>query len=129
MRQADLGPVGVYYFLRGICAGLALLLARDCAHWAGMEWNVAPLPGHFALEEPNASKQTKKQTQACATMSAAKVTRRDTLRYVKFGTTDMMVSECCIGTMTWGSFIDDEAKAQAQLDAAIAAGANFIDTA
>ena len=59
----------------------------------------------------------------------ASVTRRSELRKVKFGTSDMHVSELCVGSMTWGSYISDEAAASAQLDAAFAAGANFIDTA
>ena len=42
---------------------------------------------------------------------AATVTRRSELRKVKFGTTDMQVSELCIGSMTWGSFISDESAA------------------
>ena len=57
------------------------------------------------------------------------VTRRDKLRYVKFGTTDMMVSECCGGTMMLGSFVDSKASAHAQLDALVEEGVNFIDTA
>eukprot|EP00928_Gymnodinium_smaydae_P087889 TRINITY_DN72078_c0_g1_i1.p1 TRINITY_DN72078_c0_g1~~TRINITY_DN72078_c0_g1_i1.p1 ORF type:complete len:437 (-),score=89.88 TRINITY_DN72078_c0_g1_i1:194-1504(-) len=57
------------------------------------------------------------------------VKRRDSIRKVKFGNSDMMVSELCVGTMTWGSFISDEKEAWAELDAAFDAGANFIDTA
>jgi len=61
--------------------------------------------------------------------SSAKVTRSDSIKKLQFGTSDMMVSELCIGTMTWGSFVDREENAFAQLDAALAHGANFIDTA
>jgi len=50
------------------------------------------------------------------------------MRYVKFGSSDMLVSEVCLGTMTWGSFCD-ESETFAQLDAALARGINFIDTA
>ena len=39
------------------------------------------------------------------------------MKYVKFGNTDMMVSECCAGTMTWGSFNDKEEQAWEQMDA------------
>ena len=42
--------------------------------------------------------------------------------------TDLVVSEVCLGTMTWGEQ-NSEADAHAQLDRAIAAGVNFIDTA
>ncbi|MBL8485603.1 MAG: aldo/keto reductase [Rhodocyclaceae bacterium] len=38
------------------------------------------------------------------------------------------VSEICLGTMTWGTQ-NSEADAHAQLDAAFAAGVNFVDTA
>ena len=31
------------------------------------------------------------------------VKRRQSIRRVKFGTTDLVVSELCAGTMTWGS--------------------------
>ena len=58
---------------------------------------------------------------ATAAMTTS-VTRRSALRKVKFGTTDMQVSELCVGSMTWGSFISDEAAAHAQLDVASAAG-------
>lgn len=58
------------------------------------------------------------------------VKRLDALKKVKFGNSDMMVTECCIGTMTWGSFNAEEPLAHAQLDkAVIDLGANFLDTA
>jgi aryl-alcohol dehydrogenase-like predicted oxidoreductase len=44
------------------------------------------------------------------------------------GTTDIRVSELCLGTMTFGEQ-NSEADAFAQLDRAVAAGINFIDTA
>lgn len=44
------------------------------------------------------------------------------------GTTDIKVTNICLGTMTWGQQ-NTEAEAHEQLDAAIAAGVNFIDTA
>ena len=39
------------------------------------------------------------------------VTRRDTLKMVDFGNSGMKVTECCIGTMTWGSFNGKEEEA------------------
>jgi len=51
-----------------------------------------------------------------------------TVKYVKFGSSDMMVSELCVGTMTWGSFNNEEETFK-QLDLAMARGLNFIDTA
>jgi aryl-alcohol dehydrogenase-like predicted oxidoreductase len=41
---------------------------------------------------------------------------------------DLLVSEICLGTMTWGEQ-NDEKQAHAQLDWALAHGINFIDTA
>ncbi|MBK1700100.1 NADP(H)-dependent aldo-keto reductase [Thiococcus pfennigii] len=46
----------------------------------------------------------------------------------RLATTDIEVSALCLGTMTFGEQ-NTEAEAHAQLDAAIAAGINFIDTA
>ncbi|KAL1510349.1 hypothetical protein AB1Y20_006665 [Prymnesium parvum] len=60
----------------------------------------------------------------------ASVTRREILRKVPFGRSGMMVTECCLGSMTWGSFNGKEEEAFAQLDRAILEhGVNFIDTA
>ena len=42
--------------------------------------------------------------------------------------TDLLVSEVCLGTMTWGQQ-NTESDAHAQLDFALDAGINFIDTA
>lgn len=42
--------------------------------------------------------------------------------------TDLRVSQVCLGTMTWGEQ-NTEAEAHAQLDLALDAGINFIDTA
>lgn len=50
------------------------------------------------------------------------------MEYRKLGRTDLEVSVLCLGTMTWGEQ-NTEAEAHAQLDAALAAGVNFIDTA
>ncbi|OIQ29804.1 MAG: aldo/keto reductase [Alphaproteobacteria bacterium MedPE-SWcel] len=46
----------------------------------------------------------------------------------RLGRTDMMVSELCLGTMTYGTQTD-EADAHAQIDMALDAGLNFLDTA
>ena len=50
------------------------------------------------------------------------------MEYRKFGRTDIEVSVICLGTITWGEQ-NTEAEAHEQLDAALAAGVNFIDTA
>ena len=60
----------------------------------------------------------------------ATVKRNTTLKKVKFGRTDMTVTQVCAGTMTWGSFNADESQAHEQLDKlVIELGVNFIDTA
>jgi len=48
--------------------------------------------------------------------------------YRKLGGTGLKVSELCLGTMQFG-WTTDEANAVAVMDAFVAAGANFIDTA
>ena len=50
------------------------------------------------------------------------------MEYRKLGKTSLDVSKICLGTMTWGEQ-NSEAEAHEQLDAALAAGVNFIDTA
>ena len=44
------------------------------------------------------------------------------------GRTDLRVTELCLGTMTWGSQ-NTEAEGHAQIDMALEAGLNFMDTA
>ena len=46
----------------------------------------------------------------------------------KLGNTEIMVSEICLGTMTWGQQNNEE-EAHNQLSFAIEKGINFIDTA
>jgi len=50
------------------------------------------------------------------------------MEYRRLGQTDIDVSAICLGTMTWGQQ-NTEAEAHAQLDYALEAGVNFIDTA
>jgi len=50
------------------------------------------------------------------------------MQYRKLGRTDLDVSLIGLGTMTWGEQ-NSEAEGHAQLDVAVAAGVNFIDTA
>lgn len=54
---------------------------------------------------------------------------RGKLQKVKFGNSDMMVTEVCAGTMMWGSFNPEEQQAHEQLDALVKLGVNFVDTA
>ncbi|WP_455211229.1 NADP(H)-dependent aldo-keto reductase [Kaarinaea lacus] len=50
------------------------------------------------------------------------------MQYKKLGHTDIQVSQICLGTMTWGEQ-NTETQAHEQLDMALDAGVNFIDTA
>lgn len=50
------------------------------------------------------------------------------MKMMKLGRTDMTVSQLCLGTMTWGTQTDEEGG-HAQMDAALDAGINFVDTA
>lgn len=50
------------------------------------------------------------------------------MEYRQLGTTDIRVSEICLGTMTFGEQ-NNEAEAHEQLDYALANGVNFIDCA
>ncbi|MEM7525794.1 MAG: aldo/keto reductase [Pseudomonadota bacterium] len=50
------------------------------------------------------------------------------MRMKTLGRTDLRVSELCLGSMTWGSQ-NTEAEGHAQIDRALDAGLNFIDTA
>lgn len=50
------------------------------------------------------------------------------MHYTTLGQSDIKVSRICLGTMTWGEQ-NTQSEAHAQLDTAIAAGINFIDTA
>lgn len=50
------------------------------------------------------------------------------MKRVSLGTTDIKVHNYCLGTMTWGTQTP-EAEAHAQLDRALDAGLDFLDTA
>jgi aryl-alcohol dehydrogenase-like predicted oxidoreductase len=50
------------------------------------------------------------------------------MRMNQLGRTGLMVSELCLGSMTWGSQ-NTEAEGHAQIDYALEHGVNFIDTA
>ncbi|MFQ5508755.1 MAG: NADP(H)-dependent aldo-keto reductase [Leptospirillia bacterium] len=50
------------------------------------------------------------------------------MQYRPLGKTDIQVSAICLGTMTFGEQ-NTEAEGHAQMDAALAAGVNFFDTA
>jgi aryl-alcohol dehydrogenase-like predicted oxidoreductase len=51
-----------------------------------------------------------------------------TIERRRLGRTDLMVSSCCLGTMTWGEQ-NNEAEGHAQMDYALDRGVDFWDTA
>jgi aryl-alcohol dehydrogenase-like predicted oxidoreductase len=62
----------------------------------------------------------------CGCREARKATD---MRYNKLGDSDLLVSEVCLGTMTWGKQ-NSETEAMRQLDMAFDKyGVNFVDTA
>ena len=65
---------------------------------------------------------------AAALLSAELKLPKVDMKYRKLGSSDMLVSSCCLGTMTWGNQNTDE-EAAAQLDKAWDLGVNFLDTA
>ena len=50
------------------------------------------------------------------------------MRYITLGSTDLEVSQLCLGTMTFGTQTSEEVG-HAQIDASLDAGINFLDTA
>jgi predicted aldo/keto reductase-like oxidoreductase len=52
----------------------------------------------------------------------------ENMKYSKLGRTDLEVSRCCLGTMTWGEQ-NTESEAHEQMDYALEHGVNFWDTA
>ena len=65
----------------------------------------------------------------CSCDGTAPIRRSTNLPRKKLGSTDMMVTSVCAGTMTWGSFVEEEKEAHAQLDRLVELGVNFFDTA
>ena len=50
------------------------------------------------------------------------------MKYNKLGSSDLRVSDICLGTMTWGEQ-NSERDAHQQLDYAVSRGINFVDVA
>ena len=69
-------------------------------------------------------------TSAAKTDNSIRAARKASdMRYNKLGDSDLLVSEVCLGTMTWGKQ-NSETEAMRQLDLAVDKyGVNFIDTA
>lgn len=54
--------------------------------------------------------------------------RPPSMKYRNLGSSDLRISEVCLGTMTWANQNTEE-QAHAQIDRFIELGGNFIDTA
>ena len=50
------------------------------------------------------------------------------MKLVKLGSSPLLVSECCLGTMTWGNR-NSESEGHEQIDYTLSQGVNFMDTA
>ena len=50
------------------------------------------------------------------------------MKQIPLGNTDLMVSQLCLGSMTWGTQTSEDGG-HAQMDACLDAGINFVDTA
>ena len=79
-----------------------------------MLWSLALLSPCCRADSPSSTKPIK---------------RLASLPRKKLGSSDLVVTELCAGTMTWGSFVKEEAEAHAQLDKLVELGVNFFDTA
>jgi aryl-alcohol dehydrogenase-like predicted oxidoreductase len=63
-----------------------------------------------------------------ATVTLDRRDKETAMRQLPLGRTGIMVSELCLGTMTWGSQ-NTEAEGHAQIDHALERGVTFLDTA
>lgn len=50
------------------------------------------------------------------------------MKYRKLGSSDLLVSEVCLGTMTWANQNSEE-EAHEQIERFVELGGNFVDTA
>lgn len=73
-----------------------------------------------------AEKRQKRLVQTADTTQQPRTSKK--MKFRKLGSSDLLVSEVCLGTMTWANQ-NTEAEAHAQIDRFIELGGNFIDTA
>lgn len=78
-----------------------------------------------SLAQPQLRRR-KRHRYICAVTSDTSVSTK--MKYNKLGSSDLVVSEVCLGTMTWG-MQNTEEEAHAQLQYALGRGVNFLDTA
>lgn len=99
---------------------IPLRIARSTPYWAPY------VPRLISLCKQ--SSHTYKARRPVCSTSSISVQPKHKMKYNRLGSSDLIVSEVCLGTMTWG-MQNSEAEAHAQLDYAIDRGVNFIDTA
>jgi aryl-alcohol dehydrogenase-like predicted oxidoreductase len=105
-----------------------LSLARSIRHFAPDPHHLARRPfvaGKAAGRSAFGMTPLRRQDRGCACLRPQE---ENTMQYRKLGNTGAIVSSLCLGTMTFGREAD-EASSNAILDAYVAAGGNFIDTA
>ncbi|KAK9839052.1 hypothetical protein WJX74_008492 [Apatococcus lobatus] len=77
----------------------------------------------------SAKRRALKVQSVAAPEAPAAPKRGAAAKRIKLGSSDLSVSECCLGTMTWGGDQNSFEDASKQLSFAFDAGVNFIDTA
>lgn len=86
----------------------------------------APQGGSWVAHAPPSRRRPARQQCAVAAASGAKHAAAE---QVQLGASDLRVSRCCLGTMTWG-MQNTEEEAHQQMDVAWDEyGLNFLDTA
>ncbi|KIZ07436.1 Aldo/keto reductase family [Monoraphidium neglectum] len=83
---------------------------------------------NHAFTAPSGSRTGGLARSGTSARRSAAVCRAAATDRVKLGGSDLEVSTCCLGTMTWGKQ-NTEAEAHEQLSYAFDAGLNFLDTA
>ena len=90
------------------------------------------LPGALLLALPASALYSTQYTSQCARRSTVLMSgaapKSTPIQRRQLGNSDIMVSTCCLGGMTWGQQNTEE-DANAQLSLAFDYGVNFIDTA
>jgi len=90
---------------------------------------VTPFKGNRAALLPaTSSRCTSYQPIRASAQPAVAPNPTSAAARVRLGDSDLNVSQCCLGTMTWGNQNSEE-EAHQQLDYAWESGINFLDTA
>lgn len=95
-----------------------------------MVTSLAPFKGVPLTQRPFCASKSRRACNvvASATGQAAPPATTSASTRVRLGDSDLLVSKCCLGTMTWGQQ-NTEKEAHEQLSYAWDQGINFLDTA